>query len=70
MKEFPKIERQKKIIPIAAEAWQTLESSIIYYYDRPIGTLAACDYSTPSLNYDQCFIRDFVPAALIFLVRG
>ena len=55
---------------IAAEAWQTLESSIIYYYDRPIGTLAACDYSSPSLNYDQCFIRDFVPAALIFLVRG
>ena len=55
---------------IATEAWQILESSIIYYYDRPIGTLAACDYSTPAVNYDQCFIRDFVPAALIFLIRG
>ena len=55
---------------IATEAWQILESSIIYYYDSPIGTLAACDYSTPAVNYDQCFIRDFVPAALIFLIRG
>lgn len=53
---------------LASEAWEILEKSIIYYYDRPIGTLAACDVSTPALNYDQCFVRDFVPAALVFLV--
>ena len=60
----------KQSYVIATEAWQILESSIIYYHDRPIGTLAACDYSTPAVNYDQCFIRDFIPAALIFLIRG
>ncbi|MEL6494985.1 MAG: glycoside hydrolase 100 family protein [Cyanobacteria bacterium J06623_7] len=60
----------KQSYVVAAEAWQALESSIIYYRGNPIGTLAACDYSSPSLNYDQCFVRDFVPAALIFLIRG
>lgn len=53
-----------------AQAWQTLEQSIIYYYDRPVGIVAACDPNAPSLNYDQCFIRDFVPAALLFLLKG
>jgi Alkaline and neutral invertase len=60
----------KQSYVIAAEAWQALESSIIYYRGNPIGTLAAGDYSSPALNYDQCFVRDFVPAALIFLTRG
>jgi hypothetical protein len=60
----------KQSYVVAAEAWQALETSIIYYRGNPIGTLAACDYSSPSLNYDQCFVRDFVPAALIFLTRG
>ncbi|MBW4649895.1 MAG: glycoside hydrolase 100 family protein [Kastovskya adunca ATA6-11-RM4] len=55
---------------IEEEAWAYLEKSIIYYNDRPIGTLAACDPSVESLNYDQCFIRDFVSAALLFLLKG
>ncbi|WP_036482288.1 glycoside hydrolase 100 family protein [Myxosarcina sp. GI1] len=55
---------------LATEAWEILQRSIIYYYDRPIGTLAACDSSSPALNYDQCFVRDFVPAALVFLIKG
>jgi hypothetical protein len=55
---------------LMAEARNLLEKSIIYYNDRPVGTLAACDASTPALNYDQCFIRDFVPAALVFLTEG
>lgn len=52
------------------DPWQILEESIIYYYDRPLGTVAACDPNTAPLNYDQCFIRDFVPAALVFLIEG
>jgi glycogen debranching enzyme len=60
----------EKIKHLTTEAWEILQKSIIYYYDRPIGTVAACDGDTPALNYDQCFIRDFVPAALVFLIQG
>jgi glycogen debranching enzyme len=51
-------------------AWKALEDSIIYYCDRPVGTVAARDPSVEALNYDQCFIRDFVPSALVFLING
>lgn len=52
------------------EAWEALDKSIVYYYDRPVGTLAACDPNVEALNYDQCFIRDFVSSALVFLIKG
>ncbi len=52
------------------EAWKTLENSIIVYNERPIGTLAACDSLKDALNYDQCFIRDFVTSGLVFLMQG
>ncbi|HLO88199.1 MAG TPA: glycoside hydrolase 100 family protein [Nostocaceae cyanobacterium] len=52
------------------KAWQALENSIIYYQGRPVGTVAAYDPSVDALNYDQCFIRDFVSAAIIFLIKG
>ncbi|MDJ0718885.1 MAG: glycoside hydrolase 100 family protein [Prochloraceae cyanobacterium] len=51
-------------------AWQKLLDSIIYYEDRPVGTVAALDTEGEAVNYDQCFIRDFVPSALIFLIKG
>jgi glycogen debranching enzyme len=51
-------------------ARQALEDSIIYYGDCPVGTVAAKDPSVEALNYDQCFIRDFVPCALVFLIDG
>jgi hypothetical protein len=47
-----------------------LEASIIYYRGRPVGTVAACDRESEALNYDQCFVRDFVPAAIAFLIDG
>jgi Alkaline and neutral invertase len=47
-----------------------LEKSILYYRGKPIGTIAAQDPTVASLNYDQCFIRDFVSAALVFLMQG
>ena len=52
------------------EAMVALEKSIIYYQGRPVGTVAACDFSTDALNYDQCFVRDFVSSALVFLIQG
>ncbi len=52
------------------EAWRILENSIIFYKKRPIGTVAACDCQRASLNYDQCFIRDFVTSGLVFLAQG
>ncbi|KAF3886150.1 MULTISPECIES: glycoside hydrolase 100 family protein [Nostocales] len=55
---------------IESEAWKALENSILYYKGRPVGTVAAYDSSVEALNYDQCFVRDFVSSALIFLTKG
>jgi len=55
---------------LEAEAWKLLEKSIIYYHGKPIGTVAAHDPKSNALNYDQCFLRDFVPSALVFLMYG
>ncbi|MFQ4145740.1 glycoside hydrolase 100 family protein [Chlorogloeopsis sp. ULAP02] len=52
------------------EAWKLLEKSILYYQGRAVGTVAAQDPHLDALNYDQCFIRDFVPSALVFLMQG
>jgi hypothetical protein len=55
---------------VEEEAWKMLEKSILYYRGRPVGTVAASDTTIEALNYDQCFIRDFVSSALLFLIRG
>ena len=52
------------------QAWSALEKSIIYFRGQPIGTIAALDPEIAALNYDQCFIRDFVSSALLFLIKG
>lgn len=55
---------------LVKEAWELLEKSIVYYRERPVGTVAARDPYVEALNYDQCFMRDFVPCALLFLISG
>ncbi|AUT01686.1 alkaline invertase [Nostoc sp. CENA543] len=55
---------------LIAEAWTLIEKSIIYYRNRPIGTVAALEAGSDALNYDQCFVRDFVLSALAFLISG
>jgi hypothetical protein len=55
---------------IADQAWSLLEESIIYYQGQPIGTIAARDTENIALNYDQCFVRDFISSALLFLIKG
>lgn len=59
-----------EIKEIEKQAWEALEKSIMYYKGLPVGTLAAYDVSVEALNYDQCFIRDFISSALIFLTKG
>lgn len=55
---------------IIEDAWRLLEESIVYYQDRPVGTVGALDREVEALNYDQCFVRDFVSSALVFLTHG
>ena len=50
-------------------ALDLLNDSIIYYHGEPVGTAAACDPNPVASNYTECFIRDFVPSALVFLMR-
>eukprot|EP00246_Nothoceros_aenigmaticus_P014588 TRINITY_DN564_c0_g1_i2.p1 TRINITY_DN564_c0_g1~~TRINITY_DN564_c0_g1_i2.p1 ORF type:complete len:559 (+),score=67.49 TRINITY_DN564_c0_g1_i2:115-1791(+) len=53
------------------EAWELLRSAVVSYCGSPVGTLAACDPSdTNPSNYDQVFLRDFVPSAIAFLLKG
>ncbi|KAK9079147.1 hypothetical protein SSX86_000817 [Deinandra increscens subsp. villosa] len=53
------------------EAWELLRASMVYYCGHPVGTIAANDPSDSSiLNYDQVFIRDFIPSGIAFLLKG
>ena len=52
------------------QANKLLEQSVIYYNEKAVGAVAATDSEREALNYDQCFIRDFIPAALVFLIQG
>lgn len=51
-------------------AYDVLNRSILYYQQQPVGTAAAVDDSVEAENYQECFIRDFVPSALVFLMDG
>ncbi|KAK6144635.1 hypothetical protein DH2020_021455 [Rehmannia glutinosa] len=53
------------------EAWELLKESMVYYCGSPVGTIAAKDPTSSNvLNYDQVFIRDFVPSGIAFLLKG
>ncbi|KAG9156804.1 hypothetical protein Leryth_019497 [Lithospermum erythrorhizon] len=57
--------------PVVAEAWESLRRSLVHFRGQPVGTLAAVDHGSEEvLNYDQVFVRDFVPSALAFLMNG
>lgn len=55
---------------LVKEGWKLLEDSVVHYRGCAVGTVAACDPSVEALNYDQCFVRDFVSSALVFLIKG
>ncbi|XP_057805033.1 probable alkaline/neutral invertase D [Salvia miltiorrhiza] len=57
--------------PIVGDAWESLRRSLVYFRGQPVGTIAAYDHASEEvLNYDQVFVRDFVPSALAFLMNG
>ncbi len=51
-------------------AYEILGRSIIEYRGAPVGTAAAIDPNPAAAHYHECFIRDFVPSALVFLLDG
>ena len=56
---------------VETEAWKLLRNAVVTYCGSPIGTVAANDPADKQpLNYDQVFIRDFLPSALAFLLKG
>ncbi|KAK3199257.1 hypothetical protein Dsin_022672 [Dipteronia sinensis] len=56
---------------VEKEAWRLLQEAVVRYCGSPVGTVAANDPGDKQpLNYDQVFIRDFVPSALAFLLKG
>ena len=57
------------IDPSALErAYELLEQSKLHYQGLPVGTVAARDPLMVAPNYEECFVRDFVPSALVFLM--
>lgn len=68
--DTPRSENGFEPHPTVAEAWEALRRSIVYFRKQPVGTIAALDHSEEKLNYDQVFVRDFVPSALAFLMNG
>lgn len=63
--------QKKEESEIEKEAWRLLRNAVVTYCNSPVGTMAANDPNDKlPLNYDQVFIRDFVPSALAFLMKG
>lgn len=55
---------------IMQSARELMTQSIMYHNGMPVGTAAACLERPEAENYAECFIRDFVPSALLFLLEG
>jgi glycogen debranching enzyme len=60
----------KNIETLLKQGRELLDKSIVYYRKQAVGTVAARDVGADALNYDQCFIRDFISSALVFLIEG
>ncbi|ANB02175.1 glycoside hydrolase 100 family protein [Ectothiorhodospira sp. BSL-9] len=55
--------------PISS-AYRLLEASLVYHRGDVVGTIASLDSHAPADNYSDCFVRDFVPSGLVFLLDG
>ena len=49
-------------------AYDLLQRSILRSRGIPVGTAAAVHNLIEAPNYEECFVRDFVPSALVFLM--
>lgn len=69
--KISKSPRKREVSEVEKEAWKLLREAVVNYCGQPVGTVAANDPAdNQPLNYDQVFIRDFVPSALAFLLNG
>ena len=60
-----------RTVPAAIEAaYQLVRDAVIEYHDQPVGVVAALHPELPAANYAECFVRDFVPSGLLFLLDG
>ena len=51
-------------------AYEILEQAKLKYHNRPVGYAASNDPNAPAANYSECFVRDFIPPAIICLLDG
>lgn len=51
-------------------AYKVLEEAKLKYHNRPVGYAASNDPDAPAANYSECFVRDFIPPAIICLLDG
>ncbi|XP_019174322.1 PREDICTED: alkaline/neutral invertase A, mitochondrial-like isoform X1 [Ipomoea nil] len=66
-----KLAPEREVSEVEKEAWKLLQGAVVNYCGYPVGTVAANDPADKlPLNYDQVFIRDFIPSALAFLLNG
>ncbi len=49
-------------------AYKVLQDSVIFYQGKPVGTVASHDPNAPAANYADCFVRDFVSSAFVYLL--
>jgi len=52
------------------KAYEVLNRSLLKYNGKVVGTVAATDPALVAPNYQECFVRDFVPSALVFLLNS
>ena len=71
LKDLSENKVRREVSEVEKEAWKLLQDAVVTYCGNPVGTVAANDSADKQpLNYDQVFIRDFVPSALAFLLNG
>jgi len=51
-------------------AYHLLNQSKLEYKGEVVGTIAATDPDIIAPNYQECFVRDFVPSGIVFLMDG
>lgn len=49
-------------------AYELMNRSVVTYKGEPIGTIAACDPNMAAPNYQEVFVRDFIPSAIVYLL--
>ncbi len=58
-------------LPAAVEAaYKLVRAAVIEYQGQPVGVVAALHPDLPAANYAECFLRDFIPSGLLFLLDG